>query len=649
MLLSFFIAFVVFSVLHPVMGVEPANITIGGIFVTTDYSGNMRGSWSEGRTAMRVALHEINNDPNTLPNTKLLMASRNTLSASESFQAAVDLSVKKDDGFPVTAAIVGPAYSSHAVVTGMVADAYNVPQISPTATSVSLSDSVAYPYTLRVVMSDDFLARVMANVISAFNWPFVCTVADSSTFGRTGIDEFRRAAGELGIHVRVSVYFSDADGEAVDDMEQLKHHSCQVIVVYTVNVRGLIKLLPTFDSLQLLNNETVLVMSEAFTYQFLGGEISMEDAERLSGFIGVVPSTGFTGTPEYNRFLNSWRQLVRTDDPTLDNIWYDNGDMMPTTLGTFCAYDATWAIARAMDSAIRAGDDPRLGINVLKHLAPLSFAGVTGTIEFDRSLNRANGMFKVINGYVEQGVNRGSDIGIDFGNTSAAASLVLDKSIIKFRDGTNRIPTVDPEALACTIGFQNIDGLCEPCAPGFFNDGTSLSCTTCQEGTFSGKDGTSCVYCPENSMSSRGAASISDCLCANSFYKQTVDVTNSSNGNSESFSCFPCPAGCFCLGGEFSLVAPGFFSTFTSDIPCHQRLTPTTLAIAFRLFNMKWTPGLRDAMVFLDFVNLSPDVGTAECASVPKIVIWGLGFAMPIFLVIPVAIVSAVRHAFQVC
>ena len=74
-------------------------------------------------------------------------------------------------------------------------DLIQIPQISYSATSPSLSDDGVYPLFTRTPPSDAFQTKVIKDVICHYDWSFVCTLAGSDTYSADGIKAFISAAG----------------------------------------------------------------------------------------------------------------------------------------------------------------------------------------------------------------------------------------------------------------------------------------------------------------------------------------------------------------------------------------------------------------------------------------------------------------------
>ena len=76
-----------------------------------------------------------------------------------------------------------------------------IPQISYASTGVELSDKSRFGYFSRVVPPDSYQAQALADLVRAFEWTYVSTLADEGNYGERGIEEFENRAKHSGIYV----------------------------------------------------------------------------------------------------------------------------------------------------------------------------------------------------------------------------------------------------------------------------------------------------------------------------------------------------------------------------------------------------------------------------------------------------------------
>ena len=97
----------------------------------------------------------------------------------------------KADGKEV--AVIGASYSGISIAVANLAGLFHVPVVSYASTSRLLSDRKRFKNFLRTVPSDTRQAQAMVDVIRAFDWNFVSTIASDTEYGRSGIDSFKQA------------------------------------------------------------------------------------------------------------------------------------------------------------------------------------------------------------------------------------------------------------------------------------------------------------------------------------------------------------------------------------------------------------------------------------------------------------------------
>ena len=184
------------------------------------YKINLSGlMWVE---AMLYAINEINNNPRILPNKKLgYVISDSGNSAYIAMNATLDYIYNADQvmnssengsclcskfGRRVTA-IIGGAGSKISRTVSYILGVDNIPQISYSSTSPSLSDKLYFPSFLRTIPSDLMQAEVMADLVSYFNWTYVSTIATDEDYGRIGIQAFKKAIKSRNVCISVDELF----------------------------------------------------------------------------------------------------------------------------------------------------------------------------------------------------------------------------------------------------------------------------------------------------------------------------------------------------------------------------------------------------------------------------------------------------------
>ncbi|XP_060087472.1 metabotropic glutamate receptor 4 isoform X1 [Heteronotia binoei] len=199
------------------------DITLGGLFP-------VHGRGSEGKAcgelkkekgihrleAMLFALDRINNDPDLLPNITLGARILDTCSrdthALEQSLTFVQALIEKDStevrcingGPPIitkperVVGVIGASGSSVSIMVANILRLFKIPQISYASTAPDLSDNSRYDFFSRVVPSDTYQAQAMVDIVKAFKWNYVSTLASEGSYGESGVEAFIQKSREDG-------------------------------------------------------------------------------------------------------------------------------------------------------------------------------------------------------------------------------------------------------------------------------------------------------------------------------------------------------------------------------------------------------------------------------------------------------------------
>ncbi|XP_055353329.1 metabotropic glutamate receptor-like [Paramacrobiotus metropolitanus] len=197
----------------------PGQIILGGIFPLhekIDYScGPIRFDRGIQRAeAMLFALDKVNNDSTILPGITLgaklvdscsleayalnqsLTFIRGSLNSQDTSDfICMDGTNPRPKSNPVPlVGVVGESYSSVTIQVANLLRLFAMPQISPAATSDTLSDKQRYEYFARTVPPDKYQAKALVDIITMFNWTYVSYVASEDEYGQKGIEMFMKEA-----------------------------------------------------------------------------------------------------------------------------------------------------------------------------------------------------------------------------------------------------------------------------------------------------------------------------------------------------------------------------------------------------------------------------------------------------------------------
>lgn len=383
----------------------PTVLDLGGLF---PLSGSLAGGGVERDAAARMAIRQINNNPNILNNTLLNLVVRNTQTnptvGGDVAQELLDLGVF---------GLVGAASSSVSTVVADKATIAKTPQISYSSSNPTLSDKTLYPYFLRVLPSETGETIALANVLWELNVTSVAVIYDSAiVFGAGRFSAFESEFTNLGGTMATSQTLSTGELDLSSQLSAIKATGTKTILVDAF----------PDDAIRVFTQAEELDMTINQNYQWVGPSVSAHDyaendiMRKIQGMIGVSINLG--EGPEHEAFLNLWQSCAGSTVAEYSGC----GDRNPNQFAPF-AYDAVYAFALAADAMIKAGLHPSNGDTLLTTLLNTDFDGTTGKVRFDSNGDR-NALYNINN---HNGVNfvdvgRWSDDGIIFTGTISWAT-----------------------------------------------------------------------------------------------------------------------------------------------------------------------------------------------------------------------------------
>ena len=350
----------------------------------------------------------------------------------------------------------------------MITGVFKKPTISPSATSPQLSAGTQ-EYFLRTAPNDAQQAIAMAMLVDNYGWKQVCTLSFPDVYGNAGAQQFGLAAGARGVRVALTVSvddpgfhlrdFTEEDDpvkyrELVDgakrDMQLLKDKGddCRIIILFTNGELDLI--IAAAGELGIVGEGYQWVASDATLNQFTASWMRPEWTEFARGIIGTSPSSGEGEI--YDLVLDRW--ATRTDDSSnsIENIYYDDGNGVPSTAASLYTWDAVYAYAYAFQDIIDNGGDVNDGELLLAKLKNSTFIGATGRVSWNDDNNREGAIFEVYNAVVNAD---GTSELVHFGTVSGVPpvlDLFSDKQVIFMGGGTEPLD-LSAKLLTMSSGF----------------------------------------------------------------------------------------------------------------------------------------------------------------------------------------------------
>lgn len=423
---------------------------VGLFFLSADRI-SYRGGPGEGATAFRLAIDEVN---------RLQMLGVNSTGSPHTFVGHVINAATVNDNLiaitdvvrggagvcpagSVLAGTVGPAFSSHALVTAVVSTASRVTQISPSATSPLLADRVTYSHFLRTTPSDDDSILAIVSLILRLGYKTVCGIVYDDDYGNAMILRLRGALLAHGVQVDTAVVFNSASLTAVGTQEvvinintnvtargwwtkeivqafaplkpkvgpdgRVGDERCFVTVVcsngllpfITQALKDMGRIGPKFmylltDATAFAFESNVGMLTPGFIRE---GEPALSEVAK--GWLAVSPDPGAASLQERLELNALWANRT-TPFNNLTNLYYDNGDRIPSTISSVYAYDAVLAYARALSSMYSGTAGPQAATVpssvLIGTLYSMKFRGASGDVSFDRATGTRLGVgYQILN------------------------------------------------------------------------------------------------------------------------------------------------------------------------------------------------------------------------------------------------------------
>ena len=403
---------------------------------------------------------------------------------------------------------------------------FEIPQISPTASSDLLSDKERFPYFLRMVPPDSYQVNSIIDMIQHFNWTYVSTVYSKGGYGESALEQFTGLAPKNGICIGATIGVKQSDRTKkhvfAEAIEQLYEYKAKVVILFTDqdSTRGVLQatkdagLSDYFvwvgsDGMG-VNIDDLDGLEEVALGALLFKSYSVDVLDFMDHFESLRP-TDFNANPWMKDmwaelFDCRWDHNPSSDkskdrcDPGLDITEAD--DYFPEVANSIIM-DAVHVFAKALHDLIenncphnfnrqdweknsrswkngllRCTDGERL----LRYLRNISFNGYNGRIEFDKN-GDILGQYEVLNFQYKEGKYDTEQIALWKVDTE---KLSVNES--KIRWGRNHSQTVP------------ISRCGNKCAKGqiysYFKGTCCWECRTCRVNEIT-RNSTKCEDCPQ--------------------------------------------------------------------------------------------------------------------------------------------------------
>ncbi|KAL3853232.1 hypothetical protein ACJMK2_016788 [Sinanodonta woodiana] len=432
--------------------------------------------------------------------------------------------------------VIGGSYSTVSIQVANLLRLFKIPQISYASTSAALSDKSRYEYFVRTVPPDRFQAKAMVDLVHAFNWTYVSTVASEGEYGVSGIEYFQQEASAKNIcfaaTLKISAKSSKAEFDSViNHLLKNKHVKVVILFLRVEDARGLLEA----ANRRYRNGQFLWIAADGWGTQeapVKGNERAAQGAltiELQSTVIKEFDDYFMKLDPHMNHrnpwFREYWEEIHNCKWPnektpyTDDRILFCTGNEILSqakykqeTKVQF-VYDAVLAMALALDKMIK--DDcpvrnkkcPALlkinGEKLLKqYLLNTSFDdGYGATVTFDES-GDALGRYNIMNYKLNRETR---EYGYDkVGTWSSSLEIDLDK--IVWPGETKDIPESRCSKPCKPYEFKHVGEngdlccwICMPCQSYEYLK-NEFKCEDCGPGRWPTVDRKGCYDLPENYM-----------------------------------------------------------------------------------------------------------------------------------------------------
>ncbi|PIN03074.1 Glutamate-gated kainate-type ion channel receptor subunit GluR5 [Handroanthus impetiginosus] len=261
-------------------------------------------------------------------------------------------------------AIIGPLSSGQAYFIMNLGDKAQVPIITFSATSPSLS-SIRNPYFIRAALTDSSQVQAISAVIQAFGWREVVPIYVENEFGEGIIPFLTDALQEVNARIpyRSVIPSLATDDQIVAELCKLMTMQTRVFVVHMLSKFGA-RLFTIAKQLGMMTEEYVWIITSEMTYEF--NLIDPSVLESMLGVIGVKPH--IPKTEELDNFTIQYKKKIQLNNPTAFNQDLD--------IFGLWAYDSAVALALAVEKA-RVGNATFLKANSSRKSTDLEGLGVS--------------------------------------------------------------------------------------------------------------------------------------------------------------------------------------------------------------------------------------------------------------------------------
>ncbi|XP_057850922.2 glutamate receptor 3.3 isoform X1 [Cryptomeria japonica] len=376
---------------------RPLVVNVGALFAFDSTIGRV------AKTAMELAVKNVNSDYSLLGGTKLELSMMNSnCSAFTGTAAALEL-LKKD-----VVAIIGPQLSVLAHIVSHLAKELQIPLLSFAATDPTLT-SYEYPYFIRMAHSDFSQMSAIAAVVGNYGWREVVVVYIDDDYGRNGVSILGDALGNLRAKItnKAAMPPGISQSEMGNILAKLALEEARVFVVHMNSDAGL-NLFSKAKDIGMLSSGYVWIVTDWLSSVLDSTVLATDDMNSLQGVIGLRRQN--PNSEKRNEFTRVWKRLQTTHMVHSSlNVFglyaYDSILMIAHSINAFLNQGGNFSFVEQNTLSNKSGSNSELaalkvfegGAQLRKIILETNFTGVAGPVQLDKYRDLMGSTFEIIN------------------------------------------------------------------------------------------------------------------------------------------------------------------------------------------------------------------------------------------------------------
>jgi len=394
-------------------------INIGAVVPRLDTNGHVFIEGVEELAAIVMAIREINPKTDLLPNVTLTLSVKSDVDDVATAFRYIDYLTKSSFGGKGVRAVIGPYFENSAAVTAQYvsSNSVNLAEITYKASSADLGNNIIYPNIFRTSASVSLESQAITDLLNIYDWKNIILFNSADSYGTYLSNQF-----EIDFTGTILNKFSLWPGLS-DYSSYIRAASATygvknifVIMMSSSADAGLL-LKQGYDlgffhpGVQIIGSST---LASAKVWQYLPIESNVPFI--MKGVLALNPTSDRHNNSVYNNFVKNWRSQPNTISSRDNNgnlhcisTRDDDGnylyqDRMSPDLPYVCtglnftsysksgieifdsaldAYDATYALAYALNTIHSTGSTDFSAVNILNALLyNTSFQGASGYLKF---------------------------------------------------------------------------------------------------------------------------------------------------------------------------------------------------------------------------------------------------------------------------